>query len=85
MSALLHTPLSAQAETVEPSRPMEFTTERFSRTLEDRHPGVRSSTAHIVPMDAEDPMHPDDVLSLSASVLAALALFVIYLVEWYLS
>lgn len=80
MSTLLPSPLSAPAQRVEADT--DHGTERFSRSLDQRSPHVRSSTAQIVPMDAEEPMHPADLLVMRWSLRAAVAFAFIYLIEW---
>jgi hypothetical protein len=52
---------------------MNFTTERFTRSLDERPPYVRSSTVEIVPM-GEPRMHPADRIVLVGCVLAAVGL-----------
>jgi len=83
MSLLLPSPLSAPAQRVEADT--DYGTERFSRSLDQRSPHVRSSTAQIVPMDADEPLHPADALVVKWSVIAAALFFVIYLAEWFAS
>jgi hypothetical protein len=63
---------------------MPLTVEHFSRTLDERRPTERSSTAQIVPMGADAPMHPAERLVLRASAVAGLALFLILIAERFL-
>lgn len=79
MSGLFHAPISAPAVRVEPIT--ELCTQRYSRTLSDRNPHVRSSSAQIVPM-ADPPMHPADVLVIKACAFTCAALVVIFTCEW---
>lgn len=81
MSALFHTPIAAPAEVVEPSRPMPLTTMRFSRTLDERNPHTRSSTAQIVPM-GDEALDAADALVVRWSLRCAAALLVIFTCEW---
>lgn len=77
MSALFPKPMTAQRERV------DITSDgvsRFSRTLSDRNPHVRSSTAVIVPMD--DTFHPADLLVMRASVFGLLFVIALLLWEW---
>lgn len=83
MSALLPSPLSTPAQHVDAET--DYGIERFSRSLDQRAPHVRSSTAVIVPMGADEPMHPADVFVIKWSVRCAAALAVIYAVEWFAS
>ena len=80
MSALLPSPLSAPAERVEVET--DHGIERFSRALDQRAPHIRSSTAVIVPMGADEPMHPADAFVIKWSVRCAAALVLIYALEW---
>lgn len=83
MNTLQHTPLSAPAQRVKPAQAAPFTAERFSRTLDERNPYTRSSTAVIVPM-GDAPMHPAEKLVLRASLFCGAALLLALLVERYL-
>lgn len=80
MSTLLPSPLSAPAQRVEADT--DHGIERFSRSLDERSPHTRSSTAQIVPMDANEPMHPADLFVLRWSLGVSLVFAVIYLIEW---
>lgn len=81
MSALFHTPLSAPAERAEPA--LELTSMRFSRSLDERSPHTRSSTAQIVPMGADKPMHPADVLVIKWSAICCAFLVLIFTLELF--
>jgi hypothetical protein len=78
---LLHSPLSAPAQRVEAET--DYGTERFSRSLDQRSPHVRSSTALIVPMEADEQIHPADAFVIKWSLRCVVALLVIYAVEWW--
>lgn len=81
MSALLPSPLSGPAERVQV--PTDCSTQRFSRSLDERAPHVRSSTAVIVPMGADEPMHPADLFVIRWSMRALVALAVIFAAQWF--
>lgn len=79
MSALLPIPFSAPAERVEAVT--DHGTQRFSRTLSDRNPHLRSSTAVIVPMDADE-FDKADRLVMRASLICAVVLATLLVYEW---
>lgn len=79
MSALFPVALSAPAERVEATT--DHGTERFSRTLSDRNPHTRSSTARIVPMD-HDEFDRADRLVMRASAICAVVLAALLIYEW---
>lgn len=83
MSALFPAPLSAPARRVEPCEPMLLTVEHYSRTLDEHHPYARSSTAQIVAMDADEPMHPVDVIVVRWSAVCVIALIVLFAWEYF--
>jgi len=76
----LHPRFSAPAQRVLPAEPVDATTARFSRSLDERNPHTRSSTAVFVTPDAP-PMHKADRLVLRASALAGIALVVLLLIH----
>lgn len=72
----LHPRFSAPARRVVPAEPVDATTARFSRSLDERSPHTRSSTAVFVTADAP-PMHHADRMVVRASALAGIALVVL--------
>jgi len=86
MSTLLPVLLSAPAEFV---GQVDATDERIrpcARTLDEAFgPYARSSTALIVPMVVEHPMHPADRMVLRWSAYAAVALAAILIAERFVS
>jgi len=81
VNQLLPIALSSPAERVTPAEPANWTIETFSRSLDQRNPHTRSSTALIVPMDSQAPMHFAERLVLRASILAGAAVFIRLIAE----
>lgn len=82
MNTLFHTPLSAPAERagfVDATRDSGRAT---ARSLEQLQGNQRSAVAQIVPMDADEPMHPADVFVIRWSVRVLIALALIFAAEW---
>lgn len=66
--------LSAPATLVQPVEPMPMTAMRFARSLDERSPHVRSSTACITPMEFERVMHVADRIVVGACIVASVVL-----------
>jgi len=69
--------LSAPARHVEPVEQVDSTIARFSRSLDQRSPHVRSSTALIEPMDAQPrmPAHERAILWIGVIALVVIKVF----------
>jgi hypothetical protein len=74
-------PLSSTPRRVEPCEPLQYSVQRFSRTLGEHRPTERSSAAVIVPMDDVAPLHPHDRIAAWGSAFGGVAVAIFLLCE----
>lgn len=77
MNTATHHPLSTPATFVGRADATRESTRPTPRTLEQCMGQQRSSTAVVVPMDADEPMHPADRIVVIACLLGAAAAVVL--------